>query len=184
MVSRCQGFFDGFPHASGGVSHDAEVQNSPHWFSPREWGCFRHHATSTQRYNVFPTRVGVFLSWENCVRKDVSFPHASGGVSFYSWGFPFLSKFSPREWGCFYLHSKNTGSGKVFPTRVGVFPRERKPASMQNCFPHASGGVSGNSCVLVFWQQFSPREWGCFRIFRINLSTYAVFPTRVGVFLR
>ena len=95
-----------------------------------------------------------------CIR--LSFPHASGGVS-YTWhSAPIVKEFSPREWGCFYPGDPAGGAKNVFPTRVGVFLVVAPMAQACSGFPHASGGVSIPSLCSECASQFSPREWGCF----------------------
>ena len=113
---------------------------------------------------VFPTRVGVFPSPKPHPCFPERFPHASGGVSYTIPQSRFSSRFSPREWGCFFATEPITGTSKVFPTRVGVF--------------------LGLRLFLEQDQKFSPREWGCFLCSLNRASACVVFPTRVGVFLR
>ena len=52
----------GFPYASGGVSYWHGVSDSEYVFSLREWGCFFSAQIELKHWQVFPTRVGVFLS--------------------------------------------------------------------------------------------------------------------------
>ena len=90
---------------------------------------------------------------------------------------------SPREWGCFYRPALAAGSGRVFPTRVGVFLMTASTTIDFGSLPHASGGVSTSSARRLCAGRSSPREWGCFRS-RAGLEpAQLVFPTRVGVFL-
>ena len=91
---------------------------------------------------VFPTRVGVFLSFVFYMIYRQSFPHASGGVSNAAQEAILQWAFSPREWGCFHQESVESIYQKVFPTRVGVFPLPQIWRPGQIGFPHASGGVS------------------------------------------
>jgi hypothetical protein len=77
----------------------------------------------TIRSGVFPTRVGVFLSFAGYRFRCPSLPHARGGVSSLDDAGVVLDQSSPRAWGCFRTDDYSVGIKSVFPTRVGVFPR-------------------------------------------------------------
>jgi len=51
------------------------------WSSPRVWGCFFMQMPAKIRDQVFPTRVGVFLTAQAPVMILTGLPHACGGVS-------------------------------------------------------------------------------------------------------
>ena len=78
---------------------------------------------STRLDIVFPTRVGVFLLYISLSYRQKSLPHPRGGVSGISDAFAQLGKSSPPAWGCFRPRLRGTSRGTVFPTRVGVFPK-------------------------------------------------------------
>ena len=71
----------GLPHVRGGVSSVCAVRTIEQQSSPRAWGCFSFvgHPQSWQR--VFPTCVGVFLSFIPLTKSSSSLPHVRGGVS-------------------------------------------------------------------------------------------------------
>ena len=91
---------------------------------------------------VFPTCVGVFLSFLMNPDKAVGLPHVRGGVSdkmIVDWG---DGTSSPRAWGCFYLKEDMTLRIVVFPTCVGVFPEDEARELTDAGLPHVRGGVS------------------------------------------
>ena len=87
--------------------------------------------------------MGVFLAHPLCGLSIPGLPHARGGVSD----------------GPLTLRSQI----HVFPTLVGVFPKERTRMDTK--------------------KESSPRSWGCFSCFCPQHSAHRVFPTLVGVFL-
>ena len=89
---------------------------------------------------------------------------------------------SPRQWGCFLGKDLNGDRGLVFPTPVGVFPASVVPSISMSGLPHASGGVSIDATVLLYFCQSSPRQWGCFHPEYVFSTLGLVFPTPVGVF--
>jgi len=72
----------------------------------------------------------------------------------------------------------------VFPTRVGVFLLLSLIFFRRNSLPHACGGVSYYQTEKRRSLKSSPRVWGCFSLFFRPKFYLAVFPTRVGVFLK
>ena len=91
---------------------------------------------------------------------------------------------SPHAWGCFRSAAASGGSRFVFPTRVGVFPREPSVSQAQEGLPHTRGGVSGPPGCMTRCCGSSPHAWGCFSPYARPARVHGVFPTRVGVFLR
>ena len=130
------------PHASGGVSAKKHPVIAVKMSSPREWGCFYGGETFWHVDGVFPTRVGVFLAIPSTLKKKVSLPHASGGVSPSHSSCLLLGLSSPREWGCFSPTDPCEPRLGVFPTRVGVFLDPCVVGDFAKSLPHASGGVS------------------------------------------
>ena len=130
------------PHASGGVSCPIGHGSRAILSSPREWGCFQARLLLRRSIAVFPTRVGVFLPALNAESMPSSLPHASGGVSEVFCVMFLDTRSSPREWGCFSAILTGNLVAIVFPTRVGVFPTEKRPIASTPGLPHASGGVS------------------------------------------
>ena len=131
---------------------------------------------------VFPTHVGVFLIIVTIARRQISLPHARGGVSaaFHLKVIRVLS--SPRTWGCFCERLFFAAGYFVFPTHVGVFLGIRSRAKDFGSLPHARGGVSFLRLRLWRCGGSSPRTWGCFLMrFFVNAQK-GVFPTHVGVF--
>ena len=92
--------------------------------SPRSWGCFRDERRDLTREVVFPTLVGVFLNSEPFRPLISGLPHARGGVSRAGGGLVATLASSPRSWGCFQKRPQTCQRCKVFPTLVGVFPRQ------------------------------------------------------------
>ena len=89
------------PHARGGVSKTGTPACLAGRSSPRPWGCFSFCQAGRCRTKVFPTPVGVFLSWDGEMSEMRCLPHARGGVSI---PIPLKRDFltsSPRPWGCF-----------------------------------------------------------------------------------
>ena len=69
------------PHARGGVSSREIELSRAYQSSPRTWGCFCDNACGSEKNGVFPTHVGVFLSYHPNDSPRKSLPHARGGVS-------------------------------------------------------------------------------------------------------
>ena len=152
--------------------------------SPRPWGCFRLTSYLTLTCAVFPTPVGVFLAGSAGPGLTVSLPHARGGVSRIPHACPFLSRSSPRPWGCFRYPAKCLCLPSVFPTPVGVFLRRAEIEAELTGLPHARGGVSYTRCDGCGEYVSSPRPWGCFQRQVFCRASQGVFPTPVGVFLK
>ena len=150
------------PHACGGVSHNAIINDTITASSPRLWGCFLFTHLVLSCLRVFPTPVGVFLNKDAIREMLFGLPHACGGVSEKCTGTPLNPWSSPRLWGCFQRSFPDLAWHHVFPTPVGVFLLQIKNSYWNHCLPHACGGVSviitGSS--LDVWS--SPRLWGCF----------------------
>ena len=177
-------FFCGFPHAGGDVSlmPPPSARRTP--FSPRRWGCFHWRGRCRPQVPVFPTQVGMFLRHSIGLHQPFGFPHAGGDVSERNRRVNRGFQFSPRRWGCFRRDEPQRDPPSVFPTQVGMFPRELTPSRVGPRFPHAGGDVSSDErrCAVVV--PFSPRRWGCFFICFLLLRFRHVFPTQVGMFLK
>ena len=91
---------------------------------------------------VFPTHVGVFLTFVYMLEVMKRIPHARGGVSIARDLLEKVRKYSPRTWGCFYSSRCHSSSSQVFPTHVGVFPEDLAQGDRAESIPHARGGVS------------------------------------------
>ncbi len=69
------------PHACGGVS-EILLRGVYFWrSSPRMWGCFQTFSCCCALVPVFPTHVGVFLTYAGAGYALSRLPHACGGVS-------------------------------------------------------------------------------------------------------
>ena len=78
------------------------------------------------------------------------------------------------------MNSKFMGMVYVFPTHVGVFPKEERDQWRERRLPHARGGVSDGGKKILTHAESSPRTWGCFTL-GAGLSGFGiVFPTHVG----
>ena len=150
--------------------------------SPRTWGCFRYVYEIVAVLAVFPTHVGVFLRFITKALSFASLPHARGGVSCQRARPARVRRSSPRTWGCFFFLKKLRFPLTVFPTHVGVFLACIVCTPFQKGLPHARGGVSYAKFPILSSTESSPRTWGCFQCFRIEVSCRLVFPTHVGVF--
>ena len=170
------------PHACGGVSPGYQGIKEIVASSPRLWGCFSRPPWPPMPTCVFPTPVGVFLSWICVKRFKTSLPHACGGVSRTEKVKIILTWSSPRLWGCFRWMDTPVVTIEVFPTPVGVFLLAVHYWLQSKCLPHACGGVSEirPSSPAPGWS--SPRLWGCFSDLTFDLTAAPVFPTPVGVF--
>ena len=151
--------------------------------SPRTWGCFSLDSLHFHFGAVFPTHVGVFLFSCHAQLPKNCLPHARGGVSMVSPAVMLCSSSSPRTWGCFFMNSKFMGMVYVFPTHVGVFPKEERDQWRERRLPHARGGVSDGGKKILTHAESSPRTWGCFLPRQSIPRPFEVFPTHVGVFL-
>ena len=100
---------------------------------------------------VFPTPVGVFLTFAHEPGSAYRLPHARGGVSSAAVVAAYKAQSSPRPWGCFRENAKLFTLEVVFPTPVGVFPRQNQDALPDVSLPHARGGVSEH-CYGSSWQ--------------------------------
>ncbi len=150
------------PHARGGVSITPAVAGFGCKSSPRTWGCFRLSLSGAEQQNVFPTHVGVFLPDGTMAPDNAGLPHARGGVSATYQSGDLYFRSSPRTWGCFSLVNIVSGSVKVFPTHVGVFPSGEAAGQSRLRLPHARGGVSQSARGIRMRIRSSPRTWGCF----------------------
>ena len=183
FFSCCCPQFYGLPHARGGVSQKQRCVVCIGWSSPRTWGCFLDICRFASVQMVFPTHVGVFLFAPSPTSGFFSLPHARGGVSCAEQALICFVWSSPRTWGCFYESQHNQPSHRVFPTHVGVFLISDHAASIPVRLPHARGGVSNGTGVILEINRSSPRTWGCFLEDRFYKERSEVFPTHVGVFL-
>ena len=152
------------------------------WSSPRPWGCFCPAIAWPCATWVFPTPVGVFLAVAGLDEAGVCLPHARGGVSGHVDVDAAIGASSPRPWGCFPFSYSAKSASTVFPTPVGVFPKEHSWFRAKDCLPHARGGVSKSREEALKIAQSSPRPWGCFRHQVRHAPGEEVFPTPVGVF--
>ena len=152
----------GLPHARGGVSVDAHVQDVTTLSSPRPWGCFCRLRGHPAGVGVFPTPVGVFLRSIRALCVLRGLPHARGGVSIPEGREAMANQSSPRPWGCFYNIGQERLQQAVFPTPVGVFPPWTARDARSGGLPHARGGVSTLSGQIQGFDPSSPRPWGCF----------------------
>ena len=150
--------------------------------SPRPWGCFCQDIFSLDGWSVFPTPVGVFLTHKHHPQKEARLPHARGGVSHILKRLALGVESSPRPWGCFFDCVSVDGISSVFPTPVGVFPRDAQAPRPCPSLPHARGGVSIIDYQRTDIWMSSPRPWGCFPSKKVTKWTSVVFPTPVGVF--
>ena len=170
------------PHARGGVSHEAAGGVENDLSSPRPWGCFYRARHAPPIFTVFPTPVGVFLTFMRTRLTLKSLPHARGGVSYRRLGGFLPGGSSPRPWGCFLIPRPCPRRTPVFPTPVGVFLCPARDYWTRWRLPHARGGVSliraGADKAIVS----SPRPWGCFSVASPRRTAISVFPTPVGVF--
>ena len=112
-----------------------------------------------------------------------SLPHVRGGVSNIDGAKIPPVESSPRAWGCFGPVDPWRRDAVVFPTCVGVFPKEICSLSSHSRLPHVRGGVSAWRGHPSHQQLSSPRAWGCFRGGHCRCPWRGVFPTCVGVFL-
>ena len=172
----------GLPHARGGVSDRQVKTKCACTSSPRAWGCFQRGRQRRVPRAVFPTRVGVFPQALAVSTRIGGLPHARGGVSPDKAADAAQRMSSPRAWGCFYGKRIDGVISSVFPTRVGVFLRDKRRARDCYSLPHARGGVSKSSRPPACCLESSPRAWGCFQGQLRRLRGRSVFPTRVGVF--
>jgi len=153
---------EGIPHVCVGVSFYEVFKTRTSAYSPRVWGCFQPGHIRVVQLDVFPTCVGVFLSWPFPLRECCGIPHVCGGVSFHPWIRSFRIGYSPRVWGCFSLICFSESACVVFPTCVGVFPHKLQAADKLYRIPHVCGGVSAKGALLIASLKYSPRVCGCF----------------------
>ena len=130
------------PHARGGVSSVGQAIGLIGSSSPCTWGCFHKNRLMI------------------CFVQ--SLPHARGGVSGGGTYTAFKLESSPCTWGCFYYDLHGTCCLWVFPMHVGVFLNRIKPIVFNGCLPHARGGVSLPSNLILYSVLSSPCTWGCF----------------------
>ena len=168
------------PHARGGVSHHRVPVRHLAVSSPRPWGCFLFLARYALAKLVFPTPVGVFPTANPGSSSLPRLPHARGGVSDESCTCIIYRKSSPRPWGCFSGRRNLVSSCQVFPTPVGVFPRQAASGHQPLSLPHARGGVSTRTTRKPPNTTSSPRPWGCFQNYQRRFCNHPVFPTPVG----
>ena len=129
-------------------------------FSPRKWGLLPPRCTPAVGMILFPTQVGVTLQRKARYWYSGSFPHASGGYSFWYNRNAQHPDFSPRKWGLLSSPRFTTGGLALFPTQVGVTPVGDGTDNAYAPFPHTSWGISNVKRVFLSFVCFSPREWG------------------------
>ena len=96
----------------------------------------------------------------NCL--CVCFLHVRGGVSTYVTLQPWVSRFSPRAWRCFFRAFRGFAVVKVFSTCVEVFLGLIGGSCGSSSFLHVRGGVSLLGGSGDSGAAFSPRAWRCF----------------------
>ncbi len=69
-----------FPHTRGDVPRPAFRLGAKHAFSPHAWGCTGERDWVSDRYHVFPTRVGMYRQADRESGRGRSFPHTRGDV--------------------------------------------------------------------------------------------------------
>ena len=146
----------------GGVSTFSVTADTGRLSSPRAWGCFRPEDVHAFFPSVFPTCVGVFLCASVPGCSGCSLPHVRGGVSLVHPADEVVIKSSPRAWGCFPMTLRLCHGMTVFPTCVGVFPRQATGEGASSRLPHVRGGVSTREDYYRIRSLSSPRAWGCF----------------------
>ena len=109
-------------------------------------------------------------------------PHGRGDVSDLTHMCILQTWSSPRAWGCFSTGGSAVVSRKVFPTGVGMFPKEHFVVTTHGCLPHGRGDVSESNKRRLITNESSPRAWGCFRLEFHERQEAHVFPTGVGMF--
>ena len=132
---------DRLPHTRGGVSPANPGSARTYRSSPHPWGCFFLNQTGGRLWKVFPTPVGVFLSWPISTGSSTRLPHTRGGVSIWEVRGRQSSSSSPHPWGCFPDFDGWLDRHGVFPTPVGVFPMGRMARHIDDRLPHTRGGV-------------------------------------------
>ena len=158
------------PHARGGVSQTADATKRQKDVFPTHVGVFLDYAKaefphirlpharggvspskriSKMVHTVFPTHVGVFPASARPSRRHWRLPHARGGVSHCPFSCFQQGLSSPRTWGCFSRATASGAASGVFPTHVGVFLIVSFKESSGLCLPHARGGVSDASSMLL-----------------------------------
>ncbi len=115
------------PHVRGGVSLPVVTKLARASSSPRAWGCFRPPRHRGRSAHVFPTCVGVFLTYHDRINSKCGLPHVRGGVSGAMGAGKGDTPSSPRAWGCFQRGGKRKSPPPVFPTCVGVFLLRHQP---------------------------------------------------------
>ena len=162
QIPWCLRYGYSLPHVRGGVSDVQARAFQRTGSSPRAWGCFPYLHLGFPFQGVFPTCVGVFLTFTISGTGTGCLPHVRGGVSDAS-----------------VVH---TADVKVFPTCVGVFQNWRILRCSRRCLPHVRGGVSAYRRTSFSLHRSSPRAWGCFLLVGRKRGAVRVFPTCVGVF--
>lgn len=71
----------------------------------------------------------------------------------------------------------------VFPTGVGVIPKETSPDQLDERVPHGSGGDSHYGCQEQVEQMYFPWMWGWFLLSGFDKVKVEIFLTGVGVIL-
>src|SRR5690606_11426611 len=89
--------------------------------SPRAWGCTVTVDGTPMVIYVVPTRVGVYRAFHDRFHARFGRPHARGGVPRTGRTGSCSPSSSPRAWGCTIDALIEHGSGRVVPTRVGVY---------------------------------------------------------------
>ena len=118
----------------------------------------------------------------SCGKYLRGLPHVRGGVSDEKRMPRRGRQSSPRAWGCFRGKTLGVSMNSVFPTCVGVFPRQEVFIGSRGRLPHVRGGVSLRPNAPDTLLSSSPRAWGCFSRTPSRCQRHAVFPTCVGVF--
>ena len=162
-----------FPHARGGVPKNGSGPSMKLRFPHARGGVPVAPTLCQPQSNVFPTHVGVYLSFEILRKRLLRFPHARGGVP-------------PGQ-------STRRPNAEVFPTHVGVpirrvyhratgcFPTRGSVPELSSysggctCFPHV--GWPSPMIRAAFRRGFS-HAWGV--PLKFTDLFMGVFPTHVG----
>ncbi len=190
-----------FPHTRGDGPQQCGERDRQQRFSPHAWGWSGPAWGFSNRFNVFPTRVGmvrrpadrrrqkvVFPTRVGMVRQRrrrcagaASFPHTRGDGPDIRQLSEVPVRFSPHAWGW------SVGGGEirrrhfVFPTRVGMVRTTLTTGEEGWRFPHTRG--DGPHAVNGFIRElvFSPHAWGWSADLSARNRSSPVFPTRVGM---
>src|ERR1035438_8328465 len=158
--SRRRARRSGIPHPRGDGPSRRLFETTPFVYSPPAWGWSALRAIGQPSAPVFPTRVGMVRSPSSLSFGCWRIPHPRGDGPTLEWVWIGTTEYSPPAWGWSEDASVGLGDTEVFPTRVGMVRRPRRPPARRRRIPHPRGDGPECQTLPVDRAGYSPPAWG------------------------